>query len=784
MSKFLKKVDFIYGALFSAIFIGSIVFFFFGRYFIGTTDPSFYNVQTLNDGWMQVHGDGRRTPFIPGDRLSAKENEKVMMENYLPKDIQSGDCFITRSSSQEVFVFVNGISRLSYATSTDKKSFPSNRYLYIPLTDDDAGKKVTVITVSSSIYTGYTSASYIASQREFFQYAFHEYSASFYSLIFLMLFSIVAIAMTLLIKLVYHYSLRCSSLCFSALLIAIYIFSNTTIREFFYSNLDVLDKIRELGALILWIPLTKYLDDLTEMRHSKLLLLNKFVMLTMFIGNLFFHLSSYANLKYTASIVLFSTVLQLVFIYILLGLEIRNGHIHDYLPIAILVAIIIPAELVEFYDITVKRIPFGCLFFVSSFTLLICGDITSQALKLISDAREKADAEAANESKSAFLANMSHEIRTPVNSIIGMNEMILRESHDDGLLEYANNIKNSSEYLLRILNDILDFSKIEAGKMETVEDKYNVPQMLVDVMRILNERAEKKYLAVSFNASPDIPKELSGDVTRIKQIILNLISNAVKYTEKGTITLNAESEIVDNICHLKVSVSDTGIGMTEEGLSKLFDKFTRLDLKKNINIEGTGLGMAITKSLLTMMGGKIDVKSEYGKGSTFTVIIPQLILDPTPIGNFVSAASTEAKTDSAKETPFTAPDANVLVVDDNKLNRVVFTKLLKRTEINVDDADGGLKCIEMCKAKKYDVIFMDHMMPEPDGIQTLQMLKGIDTPNNDTPVIVLTANAISGLKPQYIKQGFNDYMSKPIKADLLDEMLMTYLPQELIHRIE
>lgn len=776
-----KRIKNIFNIVFATAFL-ACVGIYFTAFFVDTgADESFFNIRTLDAGWEQIKADGVHTQFTPGDKLPSASREPVIMQNYFPDDVKTGESFIIRSSNQEVFVFVEGEMRLSYKSDEGTGKRPTNRYIYVPLSDNDAGQKITIITIADGLYSGYTSTYYIAPEREFFQYIFQENAISFYGLMFLLVFSVIAMGVSAITKFVLHSNLRCTSLCLTALLMAISMISCSRVREFFYSNITVLDRMRQFAGYLLWIPFMSYLDTLTQSRHSKLLFTNKLLLMGFFMANLIDLVIPYASLSIIMLMIGSATVMQLIFIVILLSLESKSGHIREYKPIAVLTAIIVPAEMLEFYDIGIKPLPFGCMFFVLALSALIFTDIVSQESASIRTIREKTEAETANASKSAFLANMSHEIRTPVNSIIGMNEMILRESNDMNLLEYAQNIKSSSEYLLGILNDILDFSKIEAGKMETVEDRYSVPRMLVDIMRILNERAEKKNLAVSFNASPDIPKELNGDVTRVKQIILNLISNAVKYTDKGSVTFNADCEVDESTCRLIISVKDTGIGMTEEGLSKLFDKFTRLDLKKNIKIEGTGLGMAITKSLLTMMGGTIDVTSTYGKGSTFTVVIPQIILDPTPMGNFVSAASTDKNMSKAQEALFTAPDAHVLVVDDNKLNRVVFSKLLKRTMITVDDADGGLSCMDKCKDNKYDVIFMDHMMPEPDGIQTLKMLREADTLNKDVPVIVLTANAISGMKPEYLKQGFSDYMSKPIKADLLDEMLMNYLPKELIH---
>lgn len=778
------KVDLFLTVLFLVISGAFVLLFFSQRFHSNYLDDSFYEIATMDKGWFRVYDDGSREPVKIGDNLHGKDNEKVVIEARLPIALPSGESFIMRSSSQNVFVKINGATRYVYGSSDSSVELPPSRFLYVPLSPSDAGKKIQVITISSGIYSGFTSTFYLARETDFAHFVYRKYQYSIYALLFLFGFSIMAMAVSLIVNIKFKRMLRCASLCLSGLLISIFLLANNPIRQYFFSNLKVLDVIRQIGLYFFWIPILKYLDDVMEHRHFKLIFVNKLVLFSFLVASVAIILSPYYSIFIGITFATIAGVIELIVILTLLIMEINSHQIKSYLGSAIFCFLLIPAQILEIINVTTSKFIFACPFYVIVFSGMISADIVSQVSAVMNAERKRIEAVSANESKSAFLANMSHEIRTPVNSIMGMNEMILRECDDANLTDYAKNIKSSSEYLLGILNDILDFSKIEAGKLEMVEDKYSLPSMFVDLMRILNERAEKKDLAVVFNVSPDIPREVIGDVTRVKQIVINLISNAVKYTKKGTVTFNADCEFLDNVCILKITVSDTGIGMTEEGLSKLFDKFTRLDLKKNINIEGTGLGMAITKSLLTMMGGSIDVKSVYGEGSTFTVSIPQVISDKTPTGNFVTAANelSGMKDNTAKITPFTAPDASVLVVDDNRLNRVVFTKLLKRTEIKVEEADGGLKAIELCKEKHYDVIFMDHMMPEPDGIETLHMLRDLDTPNNDTPVIVLTANAISGLKPQYISQGFSDYMSKPIKADLLDEKLMEYLPDELIHK--
>ena len=398
----------------------------------------------------------------------------------------------------------------------------------------------------------------------------------------------------------------------------------------------------------------------------------------------------------------------------------------------------------------------------------------------------KNEAVRANEAKSHFLSNMSHEIRTPINAILGMNEMILRECSDKQLLSYAANIQSAGKTLLFLINDILDMSKIESGKMEIVKVEYAPENVIMDLWNVIFLRAQEKGLSIRFSLDKTLPKTLYGDDVRIKQIVTNLLTNAVKYTPQGGIEMHVAYERQgEGELMLMISVKDTGMGIRQEDMGKLFESFQRLDEEKNRNIEGTGLGMNITMSLLKLMDGEMKVESEYGKGSKFSVAIPQKIICDEPAGDFETIKERWEQSFSMKSQTFEAPEASVLVVDDNSMNLTVFKSLLKRTRMKIMTADSGRRCLELVKKEQYHMIFMDHMMPEMDGIETLHELRKLpDSPNKDTPVIVLTANALSGAKEGYLKEGFADFLTKPIDSDLLEMTVRKYLPQALIREVK
>ena len=398
--------------------------------------------------------------------------------------------------------------------------------------------------------------------------------------------------------------------------------------------------------------------------------------------------------------------------------------------------------------------------------------------------RKRADA--ANQAKADFLAHMSHEIRTPINAILGMDEMILRESTQTEITDYALQIQTAGTSLLTIINDILDFSKIESGKTEIIPVEYDTASLFYDLITLTKVRAEKKNLDLRIQISPDIPTRLLGDEIRIKQVITNFLSNGIKYTHEGSITLTAGADKnEDNTISLIVQVRDTGIGIRKEDIPKLFTSFERLDKEQNRHIEGTGLGMAISKQLIIAMNGTIEIESEYGEGSAFTAIIPQIVVDDTPLGNLEQRLKNHEKNLKPYIPDYIAPKASVLVVDDNLVNISVVSGLLKKTKVSVSSATSGEQCLSYITRQHFDIIFMDHLMPSMDGIQTLKKMNSMTNHLcKDTPVIILTANALSGAKELYLSSGFTDYLSKPIDPAQLDTLMLKYLPKHLVEKDE
>ena len=427
-------------------------------------------------------------------------------------------------------------------------------------------------------------------------------------------------------------------------------------------------------------------------------------------------------------------------------------------------------------EIQKRGIKYGQMYVVS--------DVTESHNHAVEMEHQMVIAEMANRAKSDFLARMSHEIRTPINAITGMDEMILRESHEPGVKKYAMNIKSAASTLLSLINDILDSSKIESGKLEIVPMEYELDSLLNDVINAVYLKAVDKGLKLVINVDESIPNHLYGDDVRVRQILVNLLNNAVKYTQTGTIWFTVANRSDEARTLLYFEVKDTGIGIKKEDLPKLCEAFERIEVSRNRNIEGTGLGMSIVSDLLHLMHTHLKVQSEYGVGSTFSFELEQRAMAAEQIGNYEERIS-RMRQSTAYECRFTAPRAKLLVVDDNDVNREVFCGLLRQTRVQIVDVPSGAGCLEEAAKQHFDIIFLDHMMPDMDGIETLQRLRQIpDCPCSDTPVVALTANAVTGAKERYLEVGFDAYLSKPIVSEKLETLIAELLPEELLEPYE
>ncbi len=760
------------------ILIGVIAFFFIGEIALPAEHTSHESECSVYEGkWERVMPDGQRVAVeVPGE-CEAEWNEVVTIETILP-DNQEDTWFCIRSTQQDYRIFVDGKLRQEYSNK-DSRLFGRNSadaYIFFKVYEEDAGKVLCVESLSDSNYSGYLNIVYTGEKDAIWKMFFSWYLPGTVVAVFMLLFSVIIVGGAAMLRVFYKRKMDIMYLATGVLIASIWIIAESKLRQFILPNSFVATSVGFFMIMLLPYPFVSYLNRIQGRRYQHVYMFLNICITINFVYSTAMQLLGIKDFFETMGISHVIIVSMMVFMILIMGLEIKKGYIKEYLEVAVGFVAMVIAGVLEIYLVYQKGSGYNGISLCLGLVVLLFTAVIKTGRDLIKSEKEKQLAIVAGESKTKFLANMSHEIRTPINTVIGMNEMILRENEDENIDEYARNIKSASRMLLGLINDVLDFSKLEAGKLEITEGQYYLSSMLNDVILSGQIRAEKKELTVELDIAEDMPSILFGDELRIKQVLNNLVSNAVKYTEEGSVTFTAKGIRKGDNVDLVLSVKDTGIGIRKEDMQKLFDSFKRLELKRNRYIEGTGLGLSIAKQLVEQMHGTIEVESEYGKGSCFTVVIPQKIVDATAMGDLKSAYKKAGEAKEVAKNVLCAPDASVLVVDDNKMNLVVVKGLLKRSQIKLDFAGGGMECLKMCKDKKYDLILMDHMMPEPDGVQTLHMLRADgDSANQDTTVIVLTANAIAGAEEDYIKEGFADYIPKPIEVDRLESTLAKYL---------
>ncbi len=734
--------------------------------------------------WYQVMDDGEKVPVEMPGKVNSQKGEVVTLSTTLTEDIKGSEVLCFRPIWQDVEVYVDDELRACYNTK-ESRPFGKNsafRYVFADISDEDIGKELVYKFTSDSKYTGTMRVVRIGDKLGVLEYLIKESGMKTIITIFLLFLSVFCILVCTILKYIYKKRLSLSYLVWTILFASIWMLSEVEFRQLIFKNVSVLTNFTYFSLMIIPIPLMLYIDEIQGCHYTKIHLFPMGYATVTFIVCTALQVLNIEDFVQMLPYMHFGILISIVITIITIVIDIVKKRISEYLVVGVGVCGLLLSALFEmlFYYLD-TYVSIGTFLAIGLMFLLVMA-ILKTGQDLMRSEKKKQQAIVARESQAKFLANMSHEIRTPINAVIGMNEMILRENKDAAIKEYAGNIKRASNMLLGLISDILDFSKIESGQFEIVEDTYNLVSMVKDAKLILNTRASEKQISTIINVDSNLPSKLYGDELRIKQIVTNIISNAVKYTNEGSVTLKVFGHKIDEeYVRLCVSVTDTGIGIKQEDMKELFDNFKRLELDKNRNIQGTGLGLSIAKQLVELMHGEITVQSVYGKGSTFTIAIPQKIMDKKVIGNIEEVINKDNEDNTVEKNRFIAPNAKVLIVDDNAMNISVIKALLKRTEIKVDSVTSGKECLELTKTNKYDMILLDHMMPEMDGVATLKKIREDNSnPNQNGIIIALTANAVVGCREMYLEYGFSDYFSKPIQADKMDAMLIEYLPKGLI----
>ncbi len=747
----------------------------------------------LETTWEYETTDGRTGTCVFPYRLKIPVGEAAEFKSVLPEDISDG-MYMVVSAGRDVKIYIDNEERFIHNQSDSKipGRIVKSGFFPIELSAGDAGKSIRIVKDEESEYNGNLMTIYYGDLYAVIRHLWGEYAFRFFAALLLLFITIIVCVGDVIIRIIYKVAdKKLRMLNYGMLAIAVWIITDSYMYQLVFGNIYVDGVISYILTPLMPLSFLRYINELQEKRHEKLysmtiaaLVLDELVMCTLhFTGILSFD----RTLEVNNSIVVLSALVT----FGVLVWEAFKGYTESYKWVAIGACGLIAGAILEVVCINLHFIAFGDFWLTLGIYFMFASALIHTVNDILIREKERRKAIEASMVKTNFLANMSHEIRTPINAIMGMNEMILRESESPEVIEYAEHIDRSGKLLLSIIGDVLDISKIESGKLNIVSDPYKLSSLISDAYELMNQLAADKSLEVRFEVDSELPSVLDGDANHIKQIVINLITNAVKYTRTGFIGLKAyatkysnDSDAVNayETCMLHVEISDSGIGIKREDLTKLFETFERVDHKMNRNIQGTGLGLSIVKSLTEAMGGTVDVKSKYGKGSTFAIAIPQRVISSNPIGEEWkdAAPSGASASDNHKyKVSFTAPEAEILAVDDNSSNLMIIKQFLKPTKVRVDLVGSGQQALELTQEKKYDVILLDHMMPEPDGIEVLKAIRSsADNPNRETPVIVLTANATQDSRNNYIKAGFDDYISKPVDGHTLESTLMNYLPKD------
>lgn len=705
----------------------------------------------------------------------------IILKKQLPNKIKRYNCLMIQSKRQDVTVHIGGVLRNSYSDKNTRiagNSSPSSIIL-VPLYGSDELSDVKILVSSDTYYSGNIERIYLGNEMSIFLKLFKENLIWLLLAFFIMGAGVVSLIIYTIYKKTFAESDRILNLYWIATLLAVWFFGQSKIRQMFVADIALLELTAYLCFMLLPISLTLYSHKILKERYTfvqsilmAIVMLNYFIQFLMiFMGN-----RSFFELKNITWIIYLIVGATITVIGIKIMLDKDDREIHPLVIGSFGVTLGVISEQVSLF--AKRNYIVGFLFTLGVLVFLTLNLISClQDIKI--EQQQRKNAENANAAKSRFLATMSHEIRTPLNTILGMNAMILRDSKEKETKEYASNIAGAGRALLSLINDILDLSKIEAGKMDIVNVEYRTRDIISDLVNMIEGRISDKGLNLVLDIDENLPSVCYGDEVRIKQILINLLTNAAKYTESGDITFSIRLiSIEQGTAMIHFSVKDTGIGIKKEDIKKLQDSFVRVDEVRNRNVEGTGLGLSITGQLLELMHTKIELESEYGKGSDFYFTLKQDVVDASPIGDALYFShSVEKKITNS----FIAPEACVLVVDDNPMNLTVIKGLLRPYKVKVDACESGLECLKLSSNKYYDVIFMDHMMPELDGIETLKRLRfDHNSACKDTKVVVLTANAISGSSTLYQEAGFDSYLTKPINLGELEECLKMFIPQQLI----
>jgi len=775
------KFEKILKPLSSMCFIFIVIFAIWGVIVSPQLDIFYESAKIYEGKWIKTDSDGTQRAYVMPMSLYLNDEDEVAFTTMLPAviedgmylSINTGKSFKMYIEGKEIYQFDNTISRLP-GNITKTVIVP------VPLKEEYASRELTMV-ISNGKYDRITvNTAYIGSLMGIVLLLIKNYAVQFLLAIILVMASIITIAIFAAIEKRENRKAPLIYLAEGMLAICLWVIADSPLFQLAFKVYFIDGIIGFMLVITMGYPFLMYFDAILEYRKHRIFTIFETIIVVNFIVLTLLHLTGIRS--YDQALVYIDLML-VAYIGVMITCTLKDYFSRKDGKHRNVVIGLIGLSVFSVFEIVVTilssvmpfKVDIGGLFVLAGMFILLFFAILDQVRVFEAINQETQNAIAATKAKSDFLANMSHEIRTPINAIMGMNEMILRESDQDSVKDYAEDINSASVNLLEIVNDILDFSKIESGKLEIVCDDYDLGELICDVTTLVNMKAENKGLKLNVSVDRQLPSKLHGDDKRIREIITNILNNAVKYTDEGFVNLKITGDKEDNIVTLCISVEDSGQGIKKEDLDKIYNGFSQVNEKKNRKVEGSGLGLTITKRLVELMNGSISVESEFGIGSTFTVRLPQVIVSGEEMGDYMLHKHASADVTKTQKQEYNVPAVKVLVVDDTALNLKVISKFLEKTDAILTCASSGEEMLKLIQENRYDVIFLDHMMPNMDGVEALNLSKKLD--NNmcsNVPVIALTANAIVGAKEMYLEAGFNDYLSKPVKMGDLCEMIVKY----------
>ncbi|MCR4739787.1 MAG: response regulator [Lachnospiraceae bacterium] len=778
-TSFISKILEVFALCFLAVIIFLII-----RAFIPAKDPGEANTgsfdsETFNEGWV-MDENGSLIPVTLPRTIDREPGSEIIIRNTLPDNISDGMTLMFRTSIEDIYIYIDGKLRESYASSEFKRMayhLPS-AYVVTEIGGADAGREIEVrITVKDK---GVLNEIRLSSGNNAWFEIIRE------NIVITVIASIVAILGLVTVALFFLFYKRVSigrSVLYLGLLMTdmgLWSLSESRLRQIVFERPSLSTYFAYFSMELAGVLACMFLNEVQAGKNTKRYLILESLMSLQIIVNVILSLTHIAELYQT---LIFSHIWFIIGILIIIYnivTDIFRKQTGDYVFVLVGMSVFVLFAILELVNFYINPFRSFGAYICTGLLFLLVFTLVQETNRIYRLRLEKSLSDAANKAKSDFLASMSHEIRTPINAVLGMNELILRETGDPQITEYAENIETAGSSLMDIINDILDLSKIESGKLDISNNDYDPALVLNDACTMIEKRAVEKGLRLRVHVDRELPSKLRGDDKRLRQILVNLLTNAVKYTEEGQITLTVNLiKTEGSKAYLNVSVKDTGIGIRPEDRERLFESFTRLDDKRTKNVEGTGLGLSIVSGLLDLMGSKLKLESIYGKGSDFYFDLIQEIADETPIGDY--AAHVEKRSVRKRPNSYIyAPGARILVIDDRPLNLAVVKGFLKNSEMIIDGALSGEEGILLMKENHYDMVFFDHILPGLDGIETYKkcLKEGILSP--DFPAVMITANAIEGAGNEYLEAGFCDYISKPFTLAELTRVISKHLPEDMV----